>query len=204
MSNYSDSSRDMDTGGRFTAKDAITTGAFGAIIIGIRFLFMLLGGISPYMWFASHAIDAFLIGPVFMLIVARTRKNGPYIIISMVIALVFLASTWMLLITLAIGGIICELILGGSKFKSRVAMIIAFIVFNLGFIGDFMPLYFTKSEFMAKSMQSFSPEYLDTLNKIISGPSLAIVIASVVGSSIVGGLLGLALNRKHFEKAGVI
>ena len=62
---------------KLTAKDAITAGALGAACIAIRFLFMLVGGISPYVWFATHFIDAILIGPVFMLLVAKIRKNGP-------------------------------------------------------------------------------------------------------------------------------
>lgn len=43
---------------KLTAKDAITAGALGAACIAIRFLFMLVGGISPYVWFATHFIDA--------------------------------------------------------------------------------------------------------------------------------------------------
>ena len=39
---------------KLTAKDAITAGALGAACIAIRFLFMLVGGISPYVWFATH------------------------------------------------------------------------------------------------------------------------------------------------------
>lgn len=47
---------------KLTAKDAITAGALGAVCIAIRFVFMLVGGVSPYVWFATHLIDAILIG----------------------------------------------------------------------------------------------------------------------------------------------
>ena len=71
-------SQSLEQGKRkLTAKDAITAGALGAVCIAIRFLFMLVGGVSPYVWFATHFIDAILIGPVFMLMVAKVRKNGP-------------------------------------------------------------------------------------------------------------------------------
>lgn len=81
--------------GKLTAKDAITAGALGAACIAIRFLFMLVGGISPYVWFATHFIDAILIGPVFMLLVAKIRKNGPFLITSLVTGLVLISATWM-------------------------------------------------------------------------------------------------------------
>ena len=71
-------SQSLEQGKRkLTAKDAITAGALGAVCIAIRFVFMLVGGVSPYVWFATHFIDAILIGPVFMLMVAKVRKNGP-------------------------------------------------------------------------------------------------------------------------------
>ena len=62
---------------KLTAKDAITAGALGAVCIAIRFLFMLVGGVSPYVWFATHFIDAILIGPVFMLLVAKIAWKRP-------------------------------------------------------------------------------------------------------------------------------
>ena len=89
------SQQGMDGKRKLTAKDAITAGALGAVCIAIRFLFMLVGGVSPYVWFATHFIDAILIGPVFMLLVAKIRKNGPFLITSLVTGLVLISATWM-------------------------------------------------------------------------------------------------------------
>ena len=76
-------SQSLEQGKRkLTAKDAITAGALGAVCIAIRFVFMLVGGVSPYVWFATHFMDAILIGPVFMLMVAKVRKNGPFLLTS--------------------------------------------------------------------------------------------------------------------------
>ena len=42
-------SQSLERGKRkLTAKDAITAGALGAVCIAIRFVFMLVGGVSPY------------------------------------------------------------------------------------------------------------------------------------------------------------
>ena len=41
-------SQSLEQGKRkLTAKDAITAGALGAVCIAIRFVFMLVGGVSP-------------------------------------------------------------------------------------------------------------------------------------------------------------
>ena len=89
-------SQSLEQGKRkLTAKDAITAGALGAVCIAIRFLFMLVGGVSPYVWFATHFIDAILIGPVFMLMVAKVQKNGPFLLTSLITGVVLVAATWM-------------------------------------------------------------------------------------------------------------
>ena len=48
-------SQSLEQGKRkLTAKDAITAGALGAVCIAIRFLFMLVGGVSPYAVSYTH------------------------------------------------------------------------------------------------------------------------------------------------------
>ena len=113
-------SQSLEQGKRkLTAKDAITAGALGAVCIAIRFLFMLVGGVSPYVWFATHFIDAILIGPVFMLMVAKVRKNGPFLLTSLITGVVLVAATWMFPITGLVGGILCELCLPYLKVGGR-------------------------------------------------------------------------------------
>ena len=81
-------SQSLEQGKRkLTAKDAITAGALGAVCIAIRFLFMLVGGVSPYVWFATHFIDAILIGPVFMLMVCSILAGSQQLWVRIVLAL---------------------------------------------------------------------------------------------------------------------
>ena len=140
-------SQSLEQGKRkLTAKDAITAGALGAVCIAIRFVFMLVGGVSPYVWFATHFMDAILIGPVFMLMVAKVRKNGPFLLTSLVTGVVLVAATWMFPITGLVGGLLCELCLRAGQFRQKSWLVLGFFCFNLGFIGDFLPLWFTKRE----------------------------------------------------------
>ena len=62
---------------KLTAKDAITAGALGAACIAIRFVFMLVGGVSPYVWFATHFIDAILIGRCSCFWWRRSERTAP-------------------------------------------------------------------------------------------------------------------------------
>ena len=162
-------SQSLEQGKRkLTAKDAITAGALGAVCIAIRFLFMLVGGVSPYVWFATHFIDAILIGPVFMLMVAKVRKNGPFLLTSLITGVVLVAAT-----------------------------------FNLGFIGDFLPLWFTKESYLEYAAQMMDAGYMATMEGLLTWPVFGVIVLSILVGSVLGSLLGMKLMRKHFVKAGL-
>ena len=182
---------------------AITAGALGAVCIAIRFVFMLVGGVSPYVWFATHFIDAILIGPVFMLMVAKVRKNGPFLLTSLVTGVVLVAATWMFPITGLVGGLLCELCLRAGQFRQKSWLVLGFFCFNLGFIGDFLPLWFTKESYLEYAAQMMDAGYMATMEGLLTWPVFGIIVLSILVGSILGALLGMKLMRKHFVKAGL-
>ena len=179
-------SQSLEQGKRkLTAKDAITAGALGAVCIAIRFVFMLVGGVSPYVWFATHFIDAILIGPVFMLMVAKVRKNGPFLLTSLVTGVV----------------LVC---LRAGQFRQKSWLVLGFFCFNLGFIGDFLPLWFTKESYLEYAAQMMDAGYMATMEGLLTWPVFGIIVLSILVGSILGALLGMKLMRKHFVKAGLV
>lgn len=197
-------SQSLEQGKRkLTAKDAITAGALGAVCIAIRFLFMLVGGVSPYVWFATHFIDAILIGPVFMLMVAKVQKNGPFLLTSLITGVVLVAATWMFPITGLVGGILCELCLRDGQFRQKGWLMLGFFCFNLGFIGDFLPLWFTKESYLEYAAQMMDAGYMATMEGLLTWPVFGVIVLSILVGSVLGSLLGMKLMRKHFVKAGL-
>ena len=165
--------------------------------------FMLVGGVSPYVWFATHFIDAILIGPVFMLMVAKVRKNGPFLLTSLVTGVVLVAATWMFPITGLVGGLLCELCLRAGQFRQKSWLVLGFFCFNLGFIGDFLPLWFTKESYLEYAAQMMDAGYMATMEGLLTWPVFGIIVLSILVGSILGALLGMKLMRKHFVKAGL-
>ena len=165
--------------------------------------FMLVGGVSPYVWFATHLIDAILIGPVFMLMVAKVRKNGPFLLTSLVTGVVLVAATWMFPITGLVGGLLCELCLRAGQFRQKSWLVLGFFCFNLGFIGDFLPLWFTKESYLEYAAQMMDAGYMATMEGLLTWPVFGIIVLSILVGSILGALLGMKLMRKHFVKAGL-
>ena len=165
--------------------------------------FMLVGGVSPYVWFATHFIDAILIGPVFMLMVAKVRKNGPFLLTSLITGVVLVAATWMFPITGLVGGILCELCLRAGQFRRKSWLMLGFFCFNLGFIGDFLPLWFTKESYLEYAAQMMDAGYMATMEGLLTWPVFGVIVLSILVGSVLGSLLGMKLMRKHFVKAGL-
>lgn len=190
--------------GKLSMRDIIVASVLGVICIAIRFLFMILGGIVPAAWFASHMLDAVFIGPVYMLIVAKTRRNGPVLIISLATGIVFVASSVSIIITEAISGLLAEAALRKGNFENKMWIMISYIFFSFGFIGDFYQLWFNKEAFLEYSKNFMNADYLNALSRLVSAPAMIMIIVSIIVGAVAGGLLGFKLMKKHFVKAGVV
>ncbi|MDD4369379.1 MAG: MptD family putative ECF transporter S component [Oscillospiraceae bacterium] len=184
-------------------KDIIVASVLGVICIAIRMLFMLLGGLVPVMWFASHMLDAIFIGPIFMLVVAKTKRPGPVLIISLVTALVFLSASVYIPLTAVVFGLLAELALYQGRYTRPVWLLLAYICFSYSFLGDFLPLWIHKAAFLQSASQTMDAAYLAALSKLVSSQTLGLILISILIGALAGGLWGLKLMKKHFKKAGL-
>ncbi|WP_024347099.1 MptD family putative ECF transporter S component [Lacrimispora indolis] len=192
-----------ESSSKLSMKDIIIASVLGVICIAIRFLFMILGGILPVAWFASHMFDAIFIGPVYMLIVAKTRRTGPVFVISLVTGVIFISAAISIIVSEIIAGILAELALRKGQFENKFWIMISYVIFSFGFIGDFYLLWFHKESFLKYSENFMNAEYLDALSRLVSAPTMIFIIVSILIGSLAGGFLGFKLMRKHFVKAGV-
>ena len=150
-----------------------------------------------------HRRRTILIGPVFMLMVAKVRKNGPFLLTSLITGVVLVAATWMFPITGLVGGILCELCLRAGQFRKKGWLMLGFFCFNLGFIGDFLPLWFTKESYLEYAAQMMDAGYMATMEGLLTWPVFGVIVLSILVGSVLGSLLGMKLMRKHFVKAGL-
>ncbi|WP_054741844.1 MptD family putative ECF transporter S component [Cellulosilyticum ruminicola] len=194
-------SREVST--RLGMKDIIVASVLGVVCIAIRFLFMILGGIIPMAWFASHMLGALVMGPVFMLIVTKTKTTGPIFIISVITGIIFITSSVSIIISEIIGGILAEVMLRIGGFRKKFWIMMGYIFFSFGFIGDFYQLWFNKEAFLEYSAKFMNQDYLNALSSVVSTQSAVLIILSIFVGAIIGGLFGFKLMRKHFVKVGI-
>ena len=102
-----------------------------------------------------------------------------------------------------VGGLLCELCLRAGQFRQKSWLVLGFFCFNLGFIGDFLPLWFTKESYLEYAAQMMDAGYMATMKGLLTWPVFGIIVLSILAGSILGALLGMKLMRKHFVKAGL-
>lgn len=189
---------------KLTTKDIVMASVLGVVCVAIRFIFMILGGIFPVAWFASHALDALFIGPVYMLIVAKTRHTGPIFIISLITGVIFTMASIYILISGIIAGFLAEICLRCGRFQKESWILLSYVIFSFGFIGDFYQLWVNKAAFLEYSANfGMNADYLAALDQLVSTSTILLIIASIAIGAIIGGLFGFKLMKKHFIKAGI-
>ena len=185
-------------------KDLINIGIYAAIFCVIVTAIAMLGFIPIMLPMLCVFVPIFG-GIPYMLFLTKVDKFGMITIFSTIVGL-FLWVTGMGYWPTIFGvvfGVLTDLIAKSGNYKSSKKDILGCGVFNIAVFGNFVPL-FTNIEAYFSTRQSFGEEYIGTLTGIFANTWLIpAMIASCVICGWIGGFLGKALLKKHFEKAGI-
>ncbi|MGO1851599.1 MptD family putative ECF transporter S component [Microbacterium sp.] len=191
---------------RFTARDLMSTAIFAVLLIVVIYAIGMLGIVSPLVWLLIVPVQAVVGGIVVMLFLTRVRHAGMLLLFTVVVALFYLIGGNSLISTLGIIGlgIVAELILWVGGYRSRWAAIWAYTVFGLSFITPFVPLLIDREAYFASpAWQDMGEEYIAASDTLLAAPVIASVAGVILVASFLGALLGSAILRKHFVRAGL-
>ena len=185
-------------------KDLITIGIFTAIMFVICMGVAMLGYIPIFIPLLSVLVP--LVGGIpFMLFLTNVKKFGMVWIMSVLIALVVALmgmGVWVI-VTGPVAGILADLILRSGDYKSAKKSILGYGVFSMWLIGNYIPIVVTRDNYYSMLVSGYGQEYADTLMGYIPDWSLLPLLAACFISGVLGALLGKALLKKHFIRAGI-
>lgn len=193
----------MKNENKLKGKDLINIGIYAAIYCVIMTCIAMLGYIPIMM--PLLAVFCPLVGGIpMMLFYTKTKKFGMITIMSVIIG-IYLWVTGMGIWPAIFGvvfGFLADLVAKSGGFQSAAKTVLSHGVLCVMLFGNFLPLYIDREGYFA-SRQEFGQEYIDTLGNIMQPwTAPAIIIASFV-FGVLGALLGKALLKKHFVKAGI-
>lgn len=189
---------------KLQAKDLINVGIFAAIYLVVCVAVAMLGYIPVFVPLLSVFVPI-VCGIPFMLFLTKVKKFGMVWIMATVIGVVFLLfgmGVWVLPVAM-IAGLVCELILKSGNYASSKKSILATGVFSITVFGKFLPFFIARNSYFKATAAGYGSEYTETLMGYIPEWSWILLLAACFLSGLVGGLLGKAVLKKHFKRAGI-
>lgn len=193
---------------KLRAKDLITTAIFSVVMILIFFVGSMTFGMVPVLYPFLVAFVCIPGGIVWAYMRVKVPKRYSIIIQCSVITLVFflMGIGWSLALGFLSGGILCEIISGAGRYKSFRLNIIGFAAFGLCVhTGAFLIALMARDYYYDFCVNSgmtsdWTDAFLDFMTwPVMLGSGVVVIIAAVGGM-----LLGKAMLKKHFVKAGIV
>jgi len=192
---------------KLTARDFITIGIFTAITWVVQMAVMYLGFLSPFIVAGYGVLIPLVTAIPMMLYYCRIEKFGMLTITSVIIAiLLFIFGMGLTGAPICIAaGLAADLIAKAGNYKSRIKTVISYGVFCVWVSASYLPLVLTAESYQQSLLDAgYDQSYTDTLFTLVAPKTYPIIILLCFVFGVIGALLGRAVVKKHFEKAGIV
>ncbi|MEW4354472.1 MptD family putative ECF transporter S component [Streptococcus pneumoniae] len=192
-----------------TLKDMMLTGAFSALYflcVGLGTLFAIFFDHSGNMLYAP-AFAAVLGGTVYLLLLAKIRKFGAITLMGIVMGVFFFLSGHFFASFLPglIFGFLADRVAKLYDYRNKLVNSLSFVIFSFVNTGPILLMWFSRKAYISSLIaRGKTQAYIERVMVPFTMPSVAWFVATVVVGAFVGALIGSALLKKHFEKAGII
>lgn len=188
---------------KLKGKDLINIGIYAAIYCLLMTCVAMLGYI-PIMMPMLAVIVPIVLGVPMMLFYTKVKKFGMITIMGTIIG-IYLCVTGMGFWPIVFGvvfGFLADLVAKSGKYVSSKKTILSYGTFCVLLFGNFLPLYIDREAYFS-TRQSFGAEYINSLSNIMQPWTAPAIIIAAFVCGMLGALLGNALLKKHFVKAGI-
>lgn len=193
----------MKSNNKLKGKDLINIGIYAAIYCLLMTCIAMLGYI-PIMMPMLAVIVPIVLGVPMMLFYTKVKKFGMITIMGTIVG-IYLCVTGMGFWPIVFGvvcGFIADLVAKSGKYVSSKKTILSYGTFCILLFGNFLPLYIDREAYFS-TRQSFGAEYINSLSNIMQPWTAPAIIIAAFVCGMLGALLGKALLKKHFVKAGI-
>ncbi|WP_196468706.1 MptD family putative ECF transporter S component [Planomonospora sp. ID91781] len=191
---------------RMSPKDLIDIGVFGALYLVVVFGINMLGFLNPAVMLAALVASIVAGGVPFMLFLTRVSHAGMVTVFAIITAgILMLTGHPLISFLISVGcALVAEVIVRVGRYRSRRLSVLAYAVYSAWYAGPMMPIFYDREAyFSGPSVQMMGADYVSQMQALLSPPVLVAFDVSTIVFGLLGGLLGLRLMRKHFEKAGL-
>ena len=188
---------------KLNGRDFINIGIYAAIYFVIVMVLAMTGLIPIFLILLSSMIG--IIGGIpFMLFLTKVKKPGMILIMSTVMGILMFVTgmTWMPIPFSIVTGLIAEFIYFSGKYRSMRSAVLTTGIFPLWACGNYLPLFLQRKQYFA-SRTNYGQKYADAVMSYTPNWMFLILLVTTFVCGIIGGFIGKALLKKHFERSGI-
>lgn len=191
--------------GRISAKDLINIGVFTVLYAVLVIAVSMLGFIPIFVPLMS-VLCPVVGGIPFMLFLTRVKKFGMVTIMGLLMGCVMLIGGMGVFgpVFGLVFGFLADLVLRSGGYASAAKSVLANALFSIQVVGNYVPIYLNKEGYAANIIAGgYGEEYAQALITLFPNWLLPVLVVSCFVFGLLGGLLGRALLKKHFVRAGI-
>lgn len=189
-------------------RDLVSIGVFGALSLLIFFVVGGIAGLTVVGTVANIPIVCFFTSIVYLLLAAKVKKPGTFLIMGTINVLPGLMAANVLGVLGSIAGwAVAEAVATRVGYANRRGLVAAYITgCTLQSALYTLPIYLSATQYLSERQEilRLTDETMAQFVALFSGPMYAGMVALTIATSLMGALVSLRVMKKHFEKAGIV
>lgn len=189
-------------------RNLVSIGVFGALSLLIFFVVGGIAGLTVVGTVANIPIVCFFTSIAYLLLAAKVKKPGTFLIMGTVNVLPGLMAANVLGVLGSMAGwAVAEAVATRIGYANRKGLVAAYVVgCTLQSALYTLPIYLSAAQYLSErqEMLQLTDEAMAQFVALFSGPMYAEMVILTVATSLTGALVSLKVMKKHFEKAGII
>lgn len=191
---------------KLNAKDYINIGIFTVIYFVMFFICGMLGYI-PVFAVLIPLMLGILGGIPFTLFITKAGKPGAVAIMGTLLGVLcfLMGQSWISIPFGVVFGILADLICKAGEYKSWKHIVCGYCVFTEWVTGSMLPMWIMRDVFFETyRTRGGTEEYINAVMALTENWMLPVVVLLGIIGGATGAVLGRAVLKKHFEKAGIV
>ena len=190
---------------KMNVRDLVTIGIFSAVYF-ILFFICCWTSVVPIMMIGYPVLSAFVTGIPMVLFFTKVKKFGMITIFVLLQGIINTAMGYGVqsVIVALIVGVIADLIMRTGKYQSWKLLLIAYVVFSEWVVGTMMPMFILKEAYLEPYRATQGDAYVEQGAQLLSNWMIPVVIIAIAVAAVFGAMLGHAVLKKHFKRAGIV
>lgn len=189
-------------------RDLVSIGVFGALSLLIFFVVGGIAGLTVVGTVANIPIVCFFTSIVYLLLAAKVKKSGTFLIMGTINVLPGLMAANVLGVLGSIAGwAVAEAVATRVGYANRRGLVAAYVTgCTLQSALYTLPIYLSATQYLSERQEilRLTDETMAQFVALFSGPMYAGMVALTIATSLMGALVSLRVMKKHFEKAGIV